>query len=310
MPLTSNFKKLSLVILFAIAFFPFFSQGSFKLYTPADKSKTTNNMPVFAWQKFPCTNYELWIDGILMDKINPTLNSCVPFPMSFGKHTWYVVAVNGTKRIESNRHEITIDDAPLADVPEGALLLRHNWKVISSLKAGDEGSKLSAANVNTKGWATTSIPATVLTALVRNGLYPNPYEGLNNMLIPDASDEYNSDYNLLKYSHIPNTNPWKDPYWYRNEFTVPANFKGKMIWLNFGEINYKAEVWLNGKRIADTSQMIGMERVFRLDITRFAKPGALNTIAVAIYPPNHPGKPAPEPLTPFADPGQNMADGA
>ena len=78
-------------------FSPIFSQGSFKLYTPADKSKTTNNMPVFAWQKVPCTNYELWIDGILMDKIKPALNSCVPFPMSFGKHTWYVVAVEWSK---------------------------------------------------------------------------------------------------------------------------------------------------------------------------------------------------------------------
>lgn len=310
MPVHSNFKKLSLSICLAIAFFPSFSQGSFKLYAPADKSKTSNNMPVFSWQKVQCSRYELWVDGILTDKINPVVSSCVPFPLSFGTHSWYVVAVNGDKKIKSNQHTLTVDDAPLAEVPKGALLLRENWKVQSSVQAGRDGSKLSTAGIATKSWATTSLPATVLTALVRNGIYPNPYFGKNNMLIPDASDEYNADYDLLKFSHIPNTNPWKDPYWYRNEFTVPATFKGKMIWLNFGEINYKAEVWLNGKRITDTSVMVGMERIFRFDITSLVKPGAKNTLAVAIYPPDHPGKPAIEPLTPFADPGQNMADGA
>lgn len=309
MPFTLNFKKLSLFILLAMVSFQSFSQETFKLFAPADKSKTSNNMPVFSWQSVPCNHYELWIDGILMDKISSNVNSCVPFPMSFGKHTWYVAAVNGSKRTGSNRHEITIDDAPLADVPDGAILLRHNWQVKSSLQVGVDGAKLSKVKTDTKEWAKTSVPATVLTALVRNGIYPNPYFGMNNMLIPDASDEYNADYNLLKFSHISGTNPWKYPYWYRNEFTVPANFKGKIIWLNFGEINYKAEVWLNGEKVADTAQMIGMERIFRFDITRFVKFGFSNTIAVAIYPPDHPGKPAPEPLTPFADPGCNMGDG-
>jgi beta-galactosidase/beta-glucuronidase len=304
------FQKFSLLILLAIVCSASYSQETIKLFAPADKFHTSSNMPVFSWQKVPCSRYELWIDGIRMEQINPEVNSCVPFPMSFGKHSWYVVAVNGAKRTESNRHELYIEDAPLAEVPEGALLLRDNWKVVSSLVAGTKGAKLSKSNVYTQDWALTSLPATVLTALVRNGLYPNPYTGTNNMLIPDASDAYNSDYNLLKYSHIKNKNPWKDPYWYRNEFTIPAGFSGKTIWLSFGEINYKAEVWLNGQKIAGTKQVIGMERVFRLDITRAVKLGETNTLAVAIYPPEHPGKPAPEPLTPFADPGQNMADGA
>ncbi|MHC1775234.1 MAG: glycoside hydrolase family 2 protein [Lentimicrobium sp.] len=307
---SKKLRQLILFILVAAGNLTSYSQAVFSLYAPADKAVTPNNMPVFSWQKTECSHYEVWIDGIMMEKISSDRNSCVPFPLSFGRHSWHVMAVNGTNRIRSNVHELTIDDAPLAMVAEGSVLLRHNWQVISSLKAGTDGSALTKEKINTEGWANTSVPATVLTALVRNGIYPNPYMGMNNMRIPDASDEYNSDYDLLKFSHIPGTNPWKNPYWFRNEFTVPAGFKGKMIWLNFGEINYKAEVWLNGKRISDTSGMIGMERIFRFDITRFVNTGNLNTMAVAIYPPNYPGKPAPEPLTPFADPGQNMADGA
>ena len=45
------------------------------------------------------------------------------------------------------------------------------------------------------------VPSTVLTGLVANKIYPDPYSGLNNMLIPDASDEFNKKYNLEQFSY-------------------------------------------------------------------------------------------------------------
>jgi hypothetical protein len=45
-------------------------------------------------------------------------------------------------------------------------------------------------------WFPVSVPSTVLTGLVANKVYPDPYSGMNNMLIPDASDEFNKMYNL------------------------------------------------------------------------------------------------------------------
>ncbi len=72
-------------------------------------------------------------------------------------------------------------------------------------------------------WFPVKVPCTVLTGLVANRVYPDPYSGMNNMLIPDASDSFNIQYDLGKYSHIPNvSNPWKNPYWYRTTFQVPA----------------------------------------------------------------------------------------
>jgi hypothetical protein len=138
-----------------------------------------------------------------------TKNACVPFPLSFDTHRWYITALKGDTRINSNLHEFSIDDLPLSDVPENARLLRQHWKVASSLSAGTDGRLLTSQKTNTRGWATTSLPATVLTALVRNGIYTNPYYGMNNMLIPDASDEYNAEYTLGQYSLIPGVNPWK-----------------------------------------------------------------------------------------------------
>ena len=302
-------KRITPSMLLMLFVFSAYSQQKFELIAPDKGVILANNMPTLSWKKTACSSYEVWIDGIKMDVIQPSQNAYVPFPLSFGKHNWQVVAMTPTGRLESNVGVFSIDDAPLAEVPAHALLLRSNWLVKSSLEVGFDGAKLSTSGTNTKGWAVTSLPATVLTALVRNGLYPNPYIGTNNLLIPDIDDEFNVEYGLLKYSHIAHKNPWKAPYWFRNEFKVPAGFSKKTVWLNFGEINYKAQVWLNGIQVTDTNTMVGMERQFRFDVTKLLKKEGANVLAVAIFPPNHPGKPSTEPLTPLADPGTNMADG-
>jgi len=38
-------------------------------------------------------------------------------------------------------------------------------------------------------------------------------------------------------------------FWYRNEFSLPPEFSGKRVWLNFDGINWKAEVFLNGEKL-------------------------------------------------------------
>lgn len=289
--------------------YPVVVQAQLQLYSPASGATLGNNMPTLTWQQVPCSFYEVWIDGKLMDTVHPPQQAVVPFPLAFGKHRWKVVAVNGTKRISSAEQLFTVEDQPLNPLPEGSFLLRHDWRVQSSAAVPNGGLLVSTVQQPVNGWAHTSVPATVLTALVRNGIYPNPYSGLNNMRIPDASDVYNSEYKLLQYSHLPGQNPWASPYWFRKAFSLPANWPQQRTWLHLDELNYKAEVWLNGKRIADTNTLIGMERSFRLEVTPFLLQTKTNVLAVLIYPPNHPGNPATEPLTPFSDPGTNMADG-
>lgn len=281
----------------------------FRLIRPANGVRIADNTPVLSWQPVDCKQYLVWIDGILIDSVKAPQHWYIPFPMSYGTHRWYLVAKNGELKISSDTLEFTIEDRPLSTVPENATLLRNGWKVISSLYAGPDGSVLSRENLNTGSWHSTSIPATALSVMVRNGLYPDPYTGTNNMKIPDLNDEFNDTYGLLKYSHIENRNPWKEPYWYRREFTIPPGYKDKMIWLTLGEINYRAEVWLNGTLLADTTRVVGMERRFSFEITPEVRPDGPNILAIAIYPPDHPGEPAPPPLTPLADPGTNMADG-
>ncbi len=173
----------------------------------------------------------------------------------------------------------------------------------SSALITGSGAEISSAGYHSPAyWFPVKVPCTVLSGLVANKIYPSPYLGLNNMLIPDASDQFNKDYNLEQYSFLPNDpNPWKKPYWYRTTFNVPAKDKGHTFQLLFKGINYRAAVWVNGKQIADSTKMAGMFAEYALDVTKQVKAGADNILAVEIYPLDYPGLPAKEQLKALGD---------
>src|SRR6201996_5269322 len=188
-----------------------------------------------------------------------------------------------------------------------------NFDLQSSALIGNPGEELSTLHYRSKAyWFPVKVPSTVLTGLVTNHIYPDPYQGLNNMLIPDASEQFNKDYKLEQYSFLPNDpNPWKKPYWYRTKFTVPQADKERVFQLIFKGINYRAAVWLNGKQIADSTQMAGMFAEYNLDVTKHIKAGATNVLAVKIYPLDFPCLPAQEQLKalgPFFDNGGPTGD--
>ena len=47
-------------------------------------------------------------------------------------------------------------------------------------------------------WLPVKVSCTVLTGLVINRIYLDPCTGKNNILIPDASDEFNKTYNPMQ----------------------------------------------------------------------------------------------------------------
>lgn len=188
-----------------------------------------------------------------------------------------------------------------------------NFDMQSSSLVKESGDILSAPGYHSGiYWFPVKVPTTVLRGLVANHIYPDPYQGLNNMLIPDASDQFNKDYNLEQYSFLPNDpNPWKKPYWYRTAFNVPATDKGRRFQLIFKGINYRAAVWVNGKQIADSARMAGMFAEYNLDVSKQIIAGGKNAIAVEIYPLDYPGLPAKEQLKalgPFFENGGPTGD--
>ncbi|HEY8970759.1 MAG TPA: glycoside hydrolase family 2 TIM barrel-domain containing protein, partial [Puia sp.] len=183
--------------------------------------------------------------------------------------------------------------SPVTTQPVRQLQLSQ-FRLQSSAILKDDGATLSSPTWQPRDyWYPVKVPSTVLTGLVANKVYPDPYIGMNNMLIPDASDTFNLQYHLDQYSHLPGEpNPWKKPYWYRTTFSVPAGDKGRHFQLIFKGINYRADVWLNGQLMADSSRMVGMFEEFNLDVDKAIRAGEENALAVKIYPLDYPGLPA------------------
>jgi len=178
-----------------------------------------------------------------------------------------------------------------------------DFELQSSFLISSSGEEISSPQYKSNVyWFPVKVPGTVLTGLVANGVYPDPYQGLNNMFIPDANDEFNKKYNLEQFSHIPNLpNPWSKPYWYRTVFAVPESDNGRHFQMIFKGINYRAAVWVNGKQIADSTQLSGMFAEYSLNVSGLIKPGQENVMAVRIYPLDYPGLPDTEQLTALGD---------
>lgn len=174
------------------------------------------------------------------------------------------------------------------------LELSGDWVIKSSIKVNADGETISTEKFNAVDWYPARVPTTVLNALIKDNVYPDPWTGLNNYKIPDVSDEFNKKYDLARYSYFgDSTNPWKDPYWFRKGFNIPGSYKGKSLWLNFDGINYRADVWLNGHQVAGEKEMVGMFRRFKYDITQYVLLNRTNWLAVKIHQVDHPGIPFP-----------------
>ncbi len=150
------------------------------------------------------------------------------------------------------------------------LALEAGWQLQYAAQVSKPGDEVAQVGFQPEGWLPATVPGTVLTTLVDNKIYPDPLYGENNR--PDKIPE-----TLCRQS-----------YWYRTTFTVPADYTGRKIWLNFEGINYSADVWVNGHQ-AGTMRGAFARGLF--DITSFARPGQLAALAVLITPPPHPGWP-------------------
>jgi exo-1,4-beta-D-glucosaminidase len=150
--------------------------------------------------------------------------------------------------------ERTSYDLPLAD----------GWFIRSSAEVQGDGAAVSGLGLDMAGWVKASVPTTVLAALRANGEYADIFTGKNMEAVP--ADRFLSSW------------------WFRKEFDLPADRGLACARIGFDGINYRADIWLNGRRIASKDEVYGSFRTFDLDISKDAKPGR-NVLAVEIFPP-------------------------
>jgi len=175
-----------------------------------------------------------------------------------------------------------ISAASTSESKDSAELLREHWLIQSSADVRADGAAISRSGFASNDWYPATLPSTVLSTLVQDEVYPDPYTGMNLRSIPGTTYPIFEDFsNIL----MPPTSPFRQSWWYRTEFKLPDEYRGKTIWLGFDGINYRANVWMNGKQIADSTEFAGTWRVFRFDVTAAANVGADNALAVEVFAP-------------------------
>jgi hypothetical protein len=182
--------------------------------------------------------------------------------------------------VTSTRHFVRLGTASIALLASSALAqsravpasldLNSNWQLQDSAKVPDPAASVSSASYQSTGWLAATVPGTVLTSMVNDGVYPEPTYGENNRetIIPESLN--------------------KTSYWYRTTFTVPQNYAHHQIWIHFDGANFTSEVWVNGTQ-AGTIQ--GAFIRGRFDITNLVKPNDTAILAVKVSPQPHPGVP-------------------
>src|SRR6202158_1317902 len=140
--------------------------------------------------------------------------------------------------------------------------LESGWKIISANNISGDEASISQDGFDASRWyAVKHMPATVLQVLEDDGVYKNLYQGMNLVVPGDL---------------------WKQDWWYRTTFSAPA---GRDVYsLIFKGINYRADIWLNGHKVADRLQVVGMYNSFEFDVSKYIKAGERNVLAVKVTP--------------------------
>lgn len=156
----------------------------------------------------------------------------------------------------------------LVPVQSGEWIISDGWEMTDGKTAMASDKSIFDPQYSTSAWYNATVPGTVLTTLVNQGVYADPYFGLNNMNIPESLS--------------------RTDWWYRCKFTVPKDIDGNQLRLLFNGINYKADIYLNGKSLGD---MKGAFIRGEFNITDLVNKNGENILAVHVFPPHNPGIP-------------------
>jgi exo-1,4-beta-D-glucosaminidase len=141
------------------------------------------------------------------------------------------------------------------------ITLSEGWQIQSSAEVAVGGEVLSLPSADLSGWYKASVPSTVMGALTsENGLYADLLDAEN-------------------YKQADRT-PFESSWWWRTEFDL-SELAGKHVELQFDGISYRANIWLNGERVASADEVFGTFRRWSFDVTGLAH--GHNVLAVEVF---------------------------
>ncbi len=155
-------------------------------------------------------------------------------------------------------YEFTVNGAKSRELVAEGLTNVGGWTFARVPDVADNGETISTVGYSSS-WTDAIVPGTTLYSYYMAGVIADPYYGDNMAQL--SQDYYNVDY------------------WYRTELTVPADYLGDRVYLNFDGINWCAEVYVNGINMGVIEGPF-TRGVF--DITDYVTPGQTAAIAVKI----------------------------
>ena len=144
-------------------------------------------------------------------------------------------------------------------------LLKGHWQMQSSAKVSVADNRIATVSFNPQDWYKAYVPGTVLGSLTKDAVYKNIFYHRN----------------LEKIS----SEPFQAPWWFRTSFSLGKVNPGQVTRLLFNGINYRADIWLNGKRIASADSIRGGFCRFLLDVSQYVHSGE-NILALKVAPPD------------------------
>jgi len=160
--------------------------------------------------------------------------------------------------------------------------LHQNWQLQSSCDAKSTAEEISTSGFRTTGWHHAEVPTTVVAALVADKTYPDPNFGMNFKSFPGMNYSAAS---FFANQDMPDGSPFRCSWWFRTEFNAPTSSVNRTTWLHFDAINYRANIWLNGQKIADAQDVAGTYRIFEFDVSKYLVRGKTNALAVEVFAP-------------------------
>ena len=156
----------------------------------------------------------------------------------------------------------------------GSVVPISGWEIQSSTLAQQSpvdpavtGALISRPGFDTRGWHPAGATATVMAGLVGDGTYRDLFYGrrLQEVSAPYARQKF----------HV--------PWWYRATFDIAPTAAPLHTFLRINGVIASADVWLNGKKLADHGQVAGAYTTQLIDVTGLVHAGS-NVLALRVHP--------------------------
>ncbi|MFE9401481.1 sugar-binding domain-containing protein [Streptomyces sp. NPDC006530] len=151
--------------------------------------------------------------------------------------------------------------ATSVDPVPGATTALAGFAIRSTAEVADSAAAVSSPGYSTAGWYPAGARSTVLAALLAAGKYADPFYSTNQQKIPAAD--------------------FAVPWWYRSDFTLADT--SSRTYLTFSGVISAADVYVNGRHVADQGAIAGAYTQHELDVTELVRAGA-NTVAFKVQP--------------------------